>query len=135
MYIRNITKIETIAAKSLNGLSHPCQFGAKIPASAQFTIINTKGLPNCEISEKIDNGVRQFTTKLTFKTCDRLDITGTPIAFRFTSTDGNAYLVGRPQAPYPVLTLQETFPSSHTESSLNVYTLTWTDTVKPLTIL
>lgn len=135
IYIRNITKIETIDAKSLSGLQQPCPFAVMLPSSLDFTTINTKGLPSCEVTEKIESGVRQFTTKLTFKTCDTLTLTGSPVAVKFTSTDGREYLIGRERAPYPVLTLQENFPSSHTESSLNAYTLEWTDTVKPLTVL
>ena len=134
-YIKNIIKIETVKADDLSAVVFPARHLCIIPSDVVFQQIHCKVPSSCEITDKIESKVRIFTSKLTFKTNEQIDCEVHPLAYRMTTADGCRYLMGRGHRPFPVITRTENMPSSHTDSSLITYTVTWSDTVKPLQII
>lgn len=134
-YIKNIIKIEVTEAENLKSVVFPARHLCILPQDVEFRQIHCKNPSSCEISDKVESKVRIFTSKLTFKSCEQIDCDGLPLAYRVTTADGCRYLIGRDHRPFPVLTRSELMPSSHTDSSLITYTVTWSDTIKPLQII
>ena len=134
-YIKNIIKIEVVRADDLKAVIFPAKHLCIIPSSAVFQQIKCKIPSSCEITDKIESKVRIFTSKLTFKSREQIDAEVHPLAYKITTADGCAFLLGRDQRPYPVLTRTENMPSSHTDSSLITYTVTWSDVIAPLQII
>lgn len=134
-YIKNIIKIEVTEAENLKSVIFPARHLCILPQDVEFRQIQVKNPSSCEISDKIESKVRIFTSKLTFKSCEQIDSDGIPLAYRITTADGCRYLIGRDHRPFPVLTRSELMPSSHSDSSLITYTVTWSDVIKPLQII
>ena len=134
-YIKNIIKIEVTEAENLKTVVFPARHLCILPQDVEFRQIQCKSPSSCEISDKVESKVRIFTSKLSFKACEQIDSEGLPLAYRVTTADGCRYLIGRGHRPFPVITRSENMPSSFTESSLITYTVTWSDTVKPLQII
>lgn len=134
-YIKNIVKVEVVKADELSAVVFPARHLCIIPSDVAFQQIKCKNPSSCEITDKIESKVRIFTSKLTFKSSEQIDYEGVSLAYKVTTADGCAYLLGRDQRPYPVLTRTENMPGSHTDSSLITYTVTWTDVVKPLQVI
>ena len=128
-YIKNIIKIEAAEAEKLKSVIFPARHLCILPQDVEFRQIQCKNPSSCEISDKVESKVRIFTSKLTFNSDD------IPLAYRVTTADGCRYLIGRDHRPFPVLTRSELMPSSHTDSSLIAYTVTWSDVIKPLQII
>lgn len=134
-YIKNIIKLEVTETENLSNVVYPAISLCILPQDVEFRQIVCKNPSSCEISDKIESKVRIFTSKLTFKTSEQIDTAGMPLVYRITTADGCCYLLGRNHRPFPVLTRTELMPSSHTDSSLITYTVTWSDTIKPLKII
>ncbi len=134
-YIKNIIKVEVVNAEDLSAVVFPARHLCIIPSDVTFTQISAKSPSSCEITDKIESKVHIFNSKLTFKTCEQIDVGAKPLAFRVTTVDGNRYLIGRSHRPFPVLARTENMPSSFTDTSLITYTVTWSDVVKPLQCL
>ncbi len=134
-YIKNIIKVEVTEAKNLNAVTFPARNLCIVPSDTEFRQISAKSPSSCEITDKVESKVRIFTSKLTFKSCEQIDGDGSPLAFRMTTADGIHYLIGRDHQPFPIITRTENMPSSHTDSSLITYTVTWSDVLKPLQII
>lgn len=134
-YIKNIIKIEVVRTDELKAVIFPAKHLCIIPPSAEFKLIKCKTPSSCEITDKIESKVRIFTSKLTFKSSEQIESEVYPLAYKVTTADGCAYLLGRDQRPYPVLNRTENMPSSQTDSSLITYTVTWSDVIKPLQII
>lgn len=83
------------------------------------------------ITDKIENGQRIFQTKLVFKTC-KSDLQGARgLAFLAETIDGDKYLIGNNDRPYPVITASENHPNNYADSQLTEYVVTWNSTLKP----
>ena len=112
-YIKNIIKVEVVRTDDLNAVIFPAKHLCIIHADAVFQQIKCKSPSSCEITDKIESKVRIFTSKLTFKSSEQIDAEVHPLAYKMTTADGCAYLLGRDQRPYPVLTRTENMTSSH----------------------
>lgn len=134
-YIKNIIKVEVTEAENLKGLVLPARHLCILPQGVDFRQIKCKTPSSCEISDKVESKVRTFTSKLTIKTTEQIDCDDSPLAYRLTTADGCSYLMGHDSRPYPVVTRTENLPGSFTDTSLITYTVTWTDTIKPLQII
>lgn len=134
-YIKNIIKIEAAEAEKLKSVIFPARHLCILPQDVEFRQIQCKNPSSCEISDKVESKVRIFTSKLTFKSCEQINSDDIPLAYRVTTADGCRYLIGRDHRPFPILTRSELMPSSHTDSSLITYTVTWSDVIKPLQII
>ena len=70
--INNIRKVECIEAYHLQHSDIIADRGVFLNVYQQFEKISTIGLSSVEISDKIENNQRVFTTKLTMTRCEKL---------------------------------------------------------------
>lgn len=77
------------------------------------------------ISDKIDNGVRMYTVKLVFRTCERPQDIERQV-YRCHCADSFFYVVGGPGRPYTITTVTDDHPDNFTDSQLYEVTVNWT---------
>lgn len=123
--LKNITRVEYIETSNLGPLTHIAETSVKLFGTPSFVDANITGLASVEITDKLDNKSRIYTSKLIFKTKDRIKFYHKHLVYRVTTADGNMFLIGDVERPFTVTTIDEVFPSSMTESGLIAYTVTY----------
>ena len=73
----------------------------------------TVGLPSLEVTDEVTNGVRLFTSKLTYTLATRPAPEAQPYAYRLTLANGVQLILGLYMRPYPVATITD----SHEEKA------------------
>lgn len=133
--IQNIKKVECIEAYHLQHSDIIADRGIWLNVFQQFSPISTIGLSSVEISDKIENKQRIFTTKLTMFRTAKLLPGAKKLCFRVTSITGSQFLIGCADKPYPIIQNDENFPSADTGKSGVTITVTLTSTIPMLSIL
>lgn len=102
--------------------------GRHVAASAgrPWEQLCTVGYPSLEVTDEIENGYRQYTSKLTAVLAEAPSYATEPMAYRVTYTDGSHAIIGVDYAPYPLSTISDVHPSSPSEKSACTLTVTWT---------
>lgn len=101
----------------------------------EFNEIPIVGLAKCEVSSKVDNKSRTFTTVLSARLCSQFDAREKNFAFLARSVNGDRYLIGTALRPYPLINTTNTLPSSPTEPSGCSLMVEYTDTTGLLRVL
>lgn len=78
----------------------------------------------CEVETDYDNNSQVDKVKLTFKTLDELP--RQPLAFVIGNADGERFLIGAREKPYPVVKVSDGSGTPGGESSVKTCTVTWT---------
>lgn len=133
--IQNIKKVECIEAYHLQHSDIIAGRGVWLNVFQQFSPISTVGLSSVEISDKIENKQRIFTTKLTMFRTTKLLLGAKKLCFRVTTVTGSRFLIGCADKPYPVIQNEETFPSAAGGKSGVTVTVTLTSLIPMLAIL
>lgn len=133
--IQNIKKVECIEAYHLQHSDIIADRGVWLNVFQQFSPISTVGLSSVEISDKIENKQRIFTTKLTMFRTIKLLPGAKKLCFRVTTVTGSSFLIGCADKPYPVIQNEETFPSAAGGKSGVTVTVTLTSLISMLAIL
>lgn len=76
--------------------------GIPINVTATPTRIDIVDLPVCEIEEQTDNNVQMEKAKLTFSTLQELP-TRRNLAFVIKTLDGQEFIIGSKERPYPTV--------------------------------
>jgi len=84
------------------------------------------GLANVEVSDKVENGIRTWTTKFTATLSERFPISNVPQAFRLTDVQGNSWLVGLGERPFPIVNQTSTHSSEISSKTACILTVSWT---------
>lgn len=133
--IQDIRKVECIEAYHLQHSDIIADRGVWLNVYQQFNPISTIGLSSVEISDKIENKQRVFTTKLTMFRTEKLLPGSKKFCFKVTTITGSQFLIGCADKPYPVIQNDETFPSAANGKSGVTVTVTLTSTIPMLSIL
>ena len=67
----------------------------------------TIGLPSLEVTDEITDGVRRFTTRLTYTLAQRPAPDEQPYAYRITLGNGVQLILGLDLRPYPIATITD----------------------------
>lgn len=97
--------------------------GDKVPVLTDLHEITFFGDPSCETTVNIENVKETETTKLTFRTAKSLP--NRNLAIVVTDNNGNSYLIGARERPFPVITYQRAISSPSTVAALEC-TVTYT---------
>lgn len=133
--LNNIRKVELIEAFHLQHSDIVAERGVWLNVYQQFTPIETIGLSSVEISDKIENRQRVFTTRLNMLCRTKLLPGARKYCFRVTTVTGSQFLIGCSQKPYPVIQNSESFPSAAGGRSGVTVTVTLVSVIPMLTIL
>lgn len=133
--LHNIKKVEMIETYHLTHCDIIPSRGIYMNVPQFFDEINTIGLSSVEVSDKIENKTRLFTTKLSFFTENKLLPGNKKYAFRVTDIQDNKYMIGTSCKPFTIITNTDSYPSIDTGKSGNTVTVTYISTVPMLKVL
>ena len=113
--IRYINKVEWCDARHLH-LAVPMADNLTVYCAdyMPYEYIPMVGLASLELSDKIEAGIRVWTTKLSFVVPERLAHLTNHVSFRLTSVDGVQYIMGLSDRPHPIIGIDDRHPSSPT---------------------
>ena len=101
-----------------------------IPESYGWPIVKCQKPAKLEITDKIEDGLRFYTHKLTFRTDSaNLDMQG-DYAYVVSTIEGKRYLIGNAERPYPIINMSDVHPDSLGTSTMVEYTVQWGSTRK-----
>lgn len=120
-------------------LVHPCPDArhAVILGTAPWEEIPLVGLASLETTDEPQDGCRiyQTTIKATLRCPDHFHIAQEPTLYRLLLTTRRSLILGDPLPPYPLEQLTLTHPSTPSQSSSTLLTLTLKGPYPPLTII
>jgi hypothetical protein len=125
----HITRVERIPCADLVSLVYIDRNHVKIPSDVKFIDINIVGLAQMSVDDDIDNLQSITTSTLKFNLCPLDNVYGRFYAYRLTSANGQRYLVGCSDRPFPVSKCSRPFPDSASGSVLQSITVTLKSTV------
>lgn len=99
--------------------------GMSITLLEQPISINMKGEAVCEVEQSIDNNSYIEKVKLTFLTLDDVPINQYP-AFLFQTIDGDIYLLGAKERPYPTVKITRSTGQPDGDASVRKYEVSFT---------
>lgn len=122
--IRVITKVERTAIENLQGMVRVSDTEVKIPSYIEWEAIAVKPHARLTCEDKIEDGVLVWTSTLSFKTCEELNVKGR-YAYLCRLNNGTYRLIGTNNRPYPVTKYAETMPENVTDNQLTEVSVTW----------
>lgn len=81
------------------------------------TAVEHFGNASCEAEQEYDNGYYSEKTVLQFTTTDEID-NATPIAFVITDANGQSYIIGTKEAPFPMVEI-----TRQVDKETNIYSV------------
>lgn len=123
-----ITELTFLPADALIAhILYRAQAGLNIPIYARPESIPHIGDALCVTETEFDNNATRATTKLTFSTTAALP-EHIPLCFIIRTVAGPIYIIGTREAPYPIITMEETTGSPDADKAVRKYTVTYTNT-------
>lgn len=126
---RNVIAIDRVEAGTAIGLTKVSSTSVKVSDSTPWESIAIKIPARLTYSDKIEDGVRIYTTKLVFRTCDDMDERSRYI-YKCKCADGQSFLIGTNGRPYPITTVSLSLADNMTDSQLAEVTVTYNSTEK-----
>lgn len=133
--LSNIKKIEVIETQDLQNLTVIPRTGVYLNFLRDFAELPLVNLASMEIVSKVENKSRLFTTTIKALLTEHFDTANRKLALRVTTVDGERYLVGTEESPFPVVNTTDTFPEKESDTSGCTLSVEYTDTLGPLLVL
>lgn len=109
--LKNIVAVSAIEASQLEGTVIIPKEGVFLMYNRNFLSLPLIGLASCEIVSETGNKSRLYKTTLSGLLSDFPAIdTSRPVAFLIEAVDGDRYLIGGPEHPYPIVNTSEALP-------------------------
>lgn len=136
MKLRYITHVDVCPANHLR-LAHPLQDGVHFyaPSYIPWEHVCISGLAGLEVTDEVEDGMRTYTSKLTFVSEERSALPAGPVAFRLTAADGTQFVMGSAERPHPVITISDSHPAKASSVCACTYTAQWQSPFAPLIIV
>ena len=131
---RNIIAIDRCRADQLIGLRAVDASHVVISEQTPWTPIPIQIPARMTLSEKVESGVRLYSTQLQFRTCGDPRDHGRWV-YRCKTADGRHLLVGTDGRPFPVSSVTTNHPDNMTDSQLHEVSVTFTSARKTPEIL
>ena len=119
--LKNVIAVYRVQCSSLKGMTRSWNV-VSLP-DIDWDIIDIHVPAKLSIINKVEDGNNVWQTQLTFRTCESLDVRE-HYAYRASLANGQHYLIGGYDRPYPVTTVSEIHPENLTDSQLNEVTVT-----------
>ena len=125
-----ITKVQRIPVSELAFETLTCNKTFSIPGSDKWPKVKCQKPAKLEITDKLEDGVRLYTHKLTLRLPDDDLDTSVSYAYLVTDLESNKYLIGVGDRPYPIINMSDIHPDSLGSSTFIEATIQWTYTRK-----
>lgn len=133
--LKHIKKVEIIEAKHLVNSTIINDNSILLQFYRPFSILDTVGLSSVETSEKIENKVRIYTSKLTALLPKGFEVGNKKLCFRVTTVSGERFLIGTDKRPFPIVTFSENYPNSPSTRCGSTMAVTYSNTTPMLLLL
>ena len=132
--LHHIKSVRIADASSIN-LAFIRKGTCQLSATFNWENLCTVGLSALEFSDKIENKVRMYTTKLTCHLREECQVGNRKLIFLATTVQGKEFLVGTSGRPYPMVTQKNRMPDTPSGVSDTEMTVTFTSTHPALTVI
>lgn len=133
--LSNLKKIEVIETRLLQNTTIIPGLGVMLNFWRNFTELPLVNLASMETVSKVENKSRLFTTSIKALLFENFDVANRKLAFMVTTVDGDRFLVGTNESPFPVANTTYTFPEKESDPSGCTLTVEFTDTLGLLPVL
>lgn len=133
--IRYVNKIEMVEAREISSAIVINKSGISLPQGVEFVTLDTAGLSAIEISDKISNKERVFTTKMVAFLPKRPEIGNKKLCFRITTVQNERFMIGTGVRPFPVIELSDAYPNVPSSKCGCTMTVTYTNIIPMLSVL
>lgn len=134
--LNHIKTVRLVDASTLElSFVHSGQCKISFPSESGWEELCTVGLSRMEVSDKIENKVRLYTTKLTCHLREEWQVGNRKLVFLATTVQGKQFLVGTTGRPYTVVTQKTVMPDTPSGVSETEMTVTFTSTHPALTVI
>lgn len=131
----SIKMIELCSASSMQGTEQIFNRSIYLKGSVRFEKVEIIGLASVEVTDKIENKQRVYTTKLVFKTRHDQGFHKERSCYRLTSVTGKQYILGTKERPYPLFNSTDIIPNSPEDKTGCTCTVTYTNLFSLLSVL
>lgn len=133
--LRNIVKVSYIDSRILQDMTVIPGMGAIIGDGLNFVRLPIVGLGGCEITSVTDDRSKKYTSVLSCLISEDFDPANRPLAFMMVTLQGERFLLGTGEPPYPIVNTVDSLPSKMSEPSGCRLTVQWTSTLGMLRII
>ncbi len=133
--LQNIVALSFIECRLLQNLTIVPGRGVMLNFWRNFQELPLVGLASGEVVSKVEDKSRKFTTTLTALLSEHFDVANRHLAFLVTTADGDRYLVGNIERPFPIVDTSDSLPGKASEPSGCTLTVKYTDTTGLLKVL
>lgn len=120
-----ITKVQRVPVSELPFETLTCNKTFSIPGSDKWPKVKCQKPAKLEITDKLEDGVRLYTHKLTLRLPDDDLDTSVPYAYLVTDLESNKYLIGVGDRPYPIINMSDIHPDSLSSSTFVEAVIQW----------
>ena len=125
-----ITKVQRVPVSELPFETLTCNKTFSIPGSDKWPKVKCQKPAKLEITDKLEDGVRLYTHKLTLRLPDDDLDTSVPYAYLVTDLESNKYLIGVGDRPYTIINMSDIHPDSLGSSTFVEAVIQWIYTRK-----
>ena len=127
--LHNIVALSCIECRLLQNLTFIPGQGVMLNYWRNFQELPLVGLASGEVTSKVEDKSRTFTTTINALLSDHFDVANRHLAFLITVADGDRYLVGTAEKPYPIVNTSDALPGKATDQSGCTLSVEYTDTI------
>lgn len=133
--LKNIVRVSYIDARVLQDVTVIPGMGAILGDDFNFIRLSVVGLAGCEISSRTEDRVPTFTSVLNCLLSEDFDPANRPLAFLLVTLQGERFLLGTAEPPYPIVSSVTVLPAKTSEPSGYRLTAQWSSTLGLLKLL
>lgn len=126
MQLNNIIRISVLPCEQIAGFLRISQTEAVLNDDLHFDELTGIQRPAAlTIEDKIEDKQRIYSSKLVYYTCDKWPESVQRMAYLCETADGDRYLLGSHDRPFPLATRKSTHPNNYSDSQLTEVTVTY----------
>lgn len=134
-HLVSIKMVEQCPASFMQSTVRIFNQGIFLKTNTRFEKVDIIGLASVEVTDKIENKQRLYTTKLVFKTLHDPDFHKEQSCYRLTSVTGKQYILGTKERPYTLFNSVGVIPNSPEDKTGCTCTVTYTNLFSLLSVL
>lgn len=133
--LHNIVELSAIETNSLRNITVIPGVGVRLGSNTSDRPLLLSGLAQGEVSSTIENKSRVYKTSVSARLREHFDPSGKSLVFLARCANGDRFLIGTNEKPYPMVTVTDSLPGNHSDPSGCNLTIELTDMLGLLPVL
>lgn len=133
--LRNIVRLSYIDSRTLQDITVIPGMGVITGGGLNFVRLPLVGIGGCEISSRTEDRSKTFTSVLSCLLSEDFDPANRPLSFMMETLQGEKFIIGTGEPPYPVVSTVDSLPAKMSEPSGCRLTVQWNSTLGLLRIM